>query len=88
MADIKETFIQLGWEILEHKFAYYHPDKLHPSWKASIVVPDEVYDAKEADYRDIAKALSLPPTAADAVDFPIDKPCGRLVMSKLTKRAR
>lgn len=82
-----ERFITLGWEILEYKFAYYHPDKVHASWKAKVVVPDAVYDAKEGEYRILAQKLGEPPTAADSVDFPFDRPAGRLVQSKLSTKA-
>jgi hypothetical protein len=87
-AKVMERFIQLGWEILEHKFTYYHPEKVHPSWKgSSVFVNDAIYDAKEGEYRALAKKLGDPPAAADPVDSPSARPAGRLVESKLTKKA-
>lgn len=83
-----DRFIQLGWQLLEHKFTYYHPERVHPSWKGSTMfVGDAIYDAKEAEYRELAKHLGEPSTAADSVDFPSDRSAGRLVESKLTKKA-
>lgn len=80
-------FVRLSWQILEYKFAYYHPKKLHPSWN-HLVIPDSSYDKKERLYYRLAKKLGRKPTAALAVGFPRDTPSGELVENKLSSKRR
>jgi hypothetical protein len=80
----EQRFVDLSWRILERKFAYYHPEQVHKSWKMDVTVPDALYDAEEGEYRHLAAKLGRPASAADAVGFPMDRPSGKLVMKKLT----
>jgi len=78
-----KIFTKLGWEILEHKFRYYCGSEygLTP-------IPDDKYDIIETNYKKLAKLLKIKPTACSYVGFPSDRPCGRLVASKLAKRKK
>jgi hypothetical protein len=77
-------FCTLGWAILELKLAYYHPNTLHPDWIAFVSHPDTVYDKIEDEYRTLAKALNVSPSAADMVDVDFLRPSVRLVQSLLS----
>lgn len=73
--DKKQRFIQLSWEILEHKCRYYIMD--------SPIVQDYEYDAIEKEYEALAKELGLEPTASNMVGFNPDRPSCQSVMRKL-----
>lgn len=73
--DKKQRFINLSWEILEHKCRYYIMD--------SPIVQDYEYDAIEKEYDSLAKELGLEPTASDMVGFNPDRPSCQSVMRKL-----
>ena len=75
----EKLFVKLSWEILEHKFRYYEGAKhgLTP-------IADEAYDKIESNYKKLASALKINPTASDMVGFDINKPSCKLVMKKLT----
>jgi hypothetical protein len=86
MGEIKheERFVQLGWQILEMKMAYYLPHMVHSDWVKEYTVSDQTYDTLESEYRSLAHKLNLPPSACEHVGFPSDAPCGKLVASKLS----
>lgn len=63
---MKQKFINLSWQMLEHKYRYYVQNKP--------VLSDFEFDALEARYRDLAEKLQLPPTASDMVDFDWSRP--------------
>ena len=72
----KQNLIKLSWWILEQKLKYYHPEH-------GTCVDDHVYDEREAQYKKLCKYFNQPTTATDHVGFPHDRPCGRLVISKM-----
>ena len=71
----KERFIQLSWELLEHKCFYYMLN--------APVVSDYEYDKLEKEYDALATELNLPNSVADMVDFDTSRHSCRLVMEKL-----
>jgi hypothetical protein len=79
------TLEQMAWKILEYKFAYYQYAWLHPSWKDEMVVPDAVYDKLENEYRELCEQQGVDPTAADMVDFDIERASCRLVARRLSQ---
>lgn len=80
-AVLRDRAKDMGWDILEMKFAYYYPGELHPDWKDR-VVSDHFYDAMEEKYREVCEKAGVP-ASADVVGFPMESPSGRLVASKL-----
>ena len=79
MIDKRKRFVQLSWEILEHKCRYYRGVGGKP-------IADAEYDALEDEYRKLAEELGEKPSAWEMVGFNIDRPSCRLVMAKLTRR--
>lgn len=70
-----ERFVQLGWQLLEHKAHYYifcNPQ-----------IEDYAYDMLEREYDELAKELGEEPTASDMVDFDTSRPACRAVLRKL-----
>lgn len=78
--DPYKRYVQLGWQILEHKWKYY-------VGVAYGVTPtnDSDYDAIEAEYISLAVQLNQEEYSNNAVGFPIDRPSGKLVDSKMRK---
>lgn len=68
-------FIELGWELLEHKCRYYI--------KCDPIIEDHIYDKMEKEYETLAKELNEPPSVTDMVDFNTARPACKLVMKKL-----
>lgn len=79
-----EQLVTLSWIILELKFAYYHPAKLHSSW-ADLVVPDSVYDAIEDQYKKLCSVHGATPTASDMVGFDFRRPSCVMVAGRLSE---
>lgn len=71
----RQRFIELGWKILECKYAYYILSRP--------LMEDRDYDIMEKEYEELGKKLGEEPTASDMVDFKIDRPCARIVMAKV-----
>lgn len=71
----QQRFIQLSWELLEHKCRYYIFSK--PS------IEDYEYDMLEKEYDALAKELGLPNSVGDMVDFDTSRPACQLVLDKL-----
>ena len=88
MSEKEARYIELCWRLLEHKAAYYMPDKIHESWKESLIIPDADYDQLENEYREIAKYIGREPTSSDTVGFPSDSPTGKLIMAKLSAKKK
>jgi hypothetical protein len=80
----EELRVRLSWAILELKFAYYYPHRLHRDWSI-LLVDDSIYDAIEDQYKIICKSLNLPPTACNMVGFDDKRAASRMVMSMLTE---
>lgn len=77
MFNPQERFIQLGWEILEHKWKYY----IGVAYGVK-PIPDATYDALEAQY--IELCISLGQTEySNAVGFPHDRASARMVDTKM-----
>jgi hypothetical protein len=62
--DPKQRHVNLGWELIGHKLAYYYPEKIHSSWLRTLEIPDSEYDEKEKEYLRLCNQLSLPNTIA------------------------
>lgn len=79
-----QRFLELGWQILEHKCRYYI--------LLNQVVSDFEYDQLEREYDSLADKLGLPKSASDMVDFDLNRPSCKRVHEKLTtpqvKRSR
>lgn len=75
-----ERYVQLGWEILEHKWRYYIGVRygIKP-------IPDEEYDRVEAEYVNLAIQLGQEEYSNNAVGFPIDRASGKLVDEKMRR---
>jgi NAD-dependent DNA ligase len=71
-----ERFIQLSWQILEHKYRYYI--LVNP------VISDYEYDMLEKEYDALADKLGLPKSASDMVDFDTNRPSCQRVAEKLS----
>lgn len=80
-----EAFVQLEWAMLELKLAYYHPQMVHVDWHKYVMRPDAVYDALEDLYKFIGTNLKLKLWVSEIVGFDFERPCCRLVFSKLSK---
>jgi len=82
-----KRFIELSWELLEHKFRYYCGAEHN-----LVPISDTLYDELEEEYKELAKELGKITSATDMVGF--DETIGscKLVKSKLlmkkTKRKR
>jgi hypothetical protein len=81
----KQRCVDLAWRILEYKCAYYRPQYVHIDNVDRYVVVDAVYDAIEAEYRQLCKELGVTPSACDMVDFDESRPSCQLVKTKLGK---
>ena len=53
----EERLTQLGWQLLELKFAYYYPSLLHSSWEKLALVSDYCYDILEDEYFELSKLV-------------------------------
>lgn len=97
--DKEKRFVRLSWLLLGHKFMYYYPDKVHPSWKSKLAIPDSEYDELEKEYLRLCLELGYENTVAgqtrvDGVDvsgpgmteLDSTRPSVELVKSKYTKR--
>lgn len=73
----EERYIQLGWEILEHKWRYYVGTAygVEP-------IPDRMYDIIEAEYVSLCVQLGHN-EYSNAVGFPHSRASARLVDSKM-----
>lgn len=76
----KERFVELSWQILEHKCRYYELSR--PTIK------DYEYDMLEKEYDALAAKLGLPASASDMVDFDMARPACKEVYKKLTGKNR
>ena len=76
-----ERYVQLGWEILEHKWRYYIGVRYNVK-----PIPDEEYDKIEAEYINLAHQLGQEEYSNNAVGFPIDRASGKLVDQKMRKQ--
>jgi NAD-dependent DNA ligase len=70
-----ERFVQLSWQILEHKCYYYVLSKP--------IISDYEYDLLEKEYEALADKLKLPRSASDMVDFDANRPSCQRVMEKI-----
>jgi len=73
--DLKR-FIELSWQILEHKYRYYILIKP--------IIGDYQYDMLEKEYEALADKLGLPKSASDMVDFDMNRPSCQSVAKKLS----
>lgn len=73
--------IQLSWRILELKLGYYRPELVNKELLPQITVPDAEYDKLEDEYRKLCAAEGVEPTAADMVDFDVDRPSCKAVLA-------
>jgi NAD-dependent DNA ligase len=71
----KQKFIQLGWELIKHKILYYEFNKP--------IIEDIQFDKMEAEYRQLARELKLPPTASDMVGVDLSRPSVQNVLHKI-----
>jgi NAD-dependent DNA ligase len=78
----EERFIQLSWEILEHKCKYYSI--------SNIIAPvsDTEYDVLETEYRELADKLGHEATAANMVGFDEERPSCALVKARLLRKQK
>lgn len=72
----EERFIQLGWEILEHKCRYYVLN--------NAIIEDYQYDMLEKEYDALADKLGKEKSASDMVGFNENRPSCREVLKKMT----
>ena len=79
----KDRFVKLSWELLEHKYVYYHG--ISHGMKP---IPDHEYDSLEREYLSLAKTLNREATASQMVGFDFDRPSCQIVVSKLNKKKR
>jgi NAD-dependent DNA ligase len=75
-----ERFIELGWQILEHKYRYYILQKP--------IIQDYDYDLLEKEYDSLADQLDRPKSATDMVGFNEDRPDCQRVAEKIQSRFR
>lgn len=87
-----KLYVKLSWELLEHKFVYYHAEipnlKISKELKKKldkIRITDEAYDKKESIYKKLCKLLKKKPYTSNHVGFPHTKGSGRLVIEKMLK---
>jgi len=76
----KSRFIELGWQLLEHKFRYYI--------LAEPIIKDYDYDMLEKEYDALADELNLPKSASDMVDFDEKRWACKLVRDKVMRQKR
>lgn len=72
-----KRFIELGWQILEHKWRYY----IGAGYGVD-PIPDTEYDEIEAEYTMLAVKLGKN-EYSNAVGFPHDRPSAKLVDLKM-----
>lgn len=75
--DKSARYVQLSWELLEHKFRYYVLD--NPE------IQDFEYDMLEKEYDSLAEELGLPKSASDMVGFNEDRWSCRLVRDRVLR---
>ena len=80
---MKNRFIELSWEILEHKFRYYYGAEFNLT-----PIHDDQYDELEAEYKKLAEKLNLPPTVTDMVGFDETRGSCKLVKSQLISKKK
>lgn len=79
----EERLMLLGWQLLELKFAYYHPDMIHNSWTHLTKISDVTYDRLEYEYSDLCEKHNNPNKIYNMVGFDDSTPSARIVVTKL-----
>ncbi len=74
-ADRLARFLDLSWELLEHKCRYY--------MFSNPIINDYAYDKLEKEYEALALDLGKPPSATDMVDFDVSRPSCRRVYDRI-----
>jgi hypothetical protein len=77
----KDRYNYLRWKLLEYKLMYYAPEKVHSSRHKELTILDVEYDSYEQEMLALDKDLGY--NNGKVLEFPYDKPSGRLVMDKL-----
>jgi NAD-dependent DNA ligase len=72
----KQRFIELSWQLLEHKYRYYVQN--------TNSISDYEYDMLEKEYDALADQLGLPKSATDMVGFDESRPCAFIIQKKVT----
>lgn len=60
----RARFIKLSWDLIGYKFYYYYPEKVHPSWRRKLDIPDKEYDELEREYLKLCLSLGEKNTVA------------------------
>jgi hypothetical protein len=84
----KARFINLSWDLLAYKLYYYYPEKVHPSWKHKLDIPDGDYDELEREYVQLCSTLGEPNTVESMVQLDLDRPSVQQVLKKYSQRRR
>lgn len=92
----KNHLVDLAWQLIEYKIAYYYPELIRPDLLKGLQVPDSHFDQLTEDYLKLCIKLGIPNTVCHSgpenlmrqvsgdgmmeVDF--TRPCVHLIMRK------
>ena len=92
----RDRFIEIGWDLIKYKLAYYYPDMISEEFLGELTIPDSEYDSLEKEYISLCRELKERNTIVHKdqddelgtgmfeVDF--NRPCVHLVLSKYGRK--
>lgn len=95
---LQNEYTKLSWTIIEHKLIYYHPEKVHESWRMFYAISDAEFDAMQQRYLHLCERLGHANTVCHNVteeqamflgsgmmEIDLSRPCVKLVLHKLSQ---
>lgn len=92
-----KRYVQIGWQIIEYKVAYYMPERVAETKRERYTISDALYDELEIEYLTLCKKLGKPNTLVHKtypgfedvdhskamMEIDIERPSVQLVLEKL-----
>ncbi len=84
--ELGEAFIILGWAIIEWKIIYYYSHLVHSSWKDSLMITNNAYDAAEIAYERLAAELGEEPITTSIPGIDMSRASVKSAVEKLSQK--